>query len=157
VDAGHVDGSGGHAEAGMDASDMPGVSAFSPSIISCFITAFGGFGVIFHEIPATRQVWASAPLAMVGAFFVASLLLWALRKLFHNTQSSSESRLSNIIGLVGQVITPIPANGVGEIAYVEKGARYSAPAREEKGSPIPSGQPVKITRVDGSQFFVIAV
>jgi hypothetical protein len=29
---GHLDGSGGHAEAGVDASDMPGVSALSPTI-----------------------------------------------------------------------------------------------------------------------------
>ncbi len=51
----HVGGSGGHAEAGGDASDMPGVSIFSPTVITTFITAFGGFGIIFHQIPATRK------------------------------------------------------------------------------------------------------
>jgi len=42
----HVGGSGGHAEAGADSSDMPGISIFSPTIIAAFITAFGGFGII---------------------------------------------------------------------------------------------------------------
>src|SRR5271168_339250 len=46
----HVDGSGGHAEAGGDTSDMPGVSIFSPTVVTTFVTAFGGFGIIFHQI-----------------------------------------------------------------------------------------------------------
>src|SRR5262249_5315252 len=40
-DHGHVEGSGGHAEAGADASDAPGISALSPTVISCFAAAFG--------------------------------------------------------------------------------------------------------------------
>src|SRR3989442_15456162 len=63
---GHVDGSGGHAEAGIDSSDMPGGSAFTPTIISSFITAFGGFGIIFHQNPATPNPRASAPPALVS-------------------------------------------------------------------------------------------
>ena len=43
----HVMGSGGHAEAGADSSDQPGISIFSPTILASFITAFGAFGLIF--------------------------------------------------------------------------------------------------------------
>ena len=157
VDGGHVDGSGGHAEAGLESNDMPGVSAFSPTVIACFITAFGGLGVIFHEIPATSRAWISAPLALAGAVLIAWSMLLLMRKLFRSTQSSSESKVAAVIGAVGQVITPIPENGVGEIAYVQRGARYSAPAREEKGAPIQNGRAVKITRIVGSQFYVAAV
>ena len=46
----HVAGSGGHAEAGADSSDMPGISIFSPTIMASFVTAFGGFGLIFSRI-----------------------------------------------------------------------------------------------------------
>ena len=35
----HVGGSGGHAEAGADSSDMPGISIFSPTVIAAFVTA----------------------------------------------------------------------------------------------------------------------
>ena len=52
------------------------------------------------------------------------------------------------------MITPIPPSGVGEIAYVQGGSRYTAPAREEKGVAVANGQTVKITRVAESQFFV---
>jgi len=136
---------------------MPGVSAFSPTVIACFITAFGGLGVIFHEIPATNSAWLSAPLALAGAYLIAYCVLSLMRKLFRSTQSSSESKVAAVIGAVGHVITPIPENGVGEIAYVQRGARYSAPAREEKGAPVPNGQAVKITRIVGTQFYVAAV
>ena len=87
---GHVDGSGGHAEAGVDASDMPGVSALSPTIIASFITAFGGIGMILHQIPSTKPAYISAPLAVAGGFSIASIVLWLMRQLFRRTQSSSE-------------------------------------------------------------------
>jgi len=154
---GHVEGSHGHAEAGADSSDMPGVSALSPTVIACFITAFGGLGIIFHHIEATRTPWLSAPLSVAGGLGIAGAMLFVLRQLFSHTQSSSESRVGAVVGLIGNVITPIPENGVGEIAYVQSGTRYTAPAREEQGLPVPNGRAVKIIRVIGSQFYVIAV
>ena len=49
-DHGHVDGSGGHAEAGADSSDSPSMSIFSPTILAAFVTSFGGFGTILIEL-----------------------------------------------------------------------------------------------------------
>ena len=152
--SGHVDGSGGHAEAGADTSDMPGVSAFSPSILTSFITAFGAFGIVFHEIPATRSPFLSSPLAVLCAMLTAGSVLWLLRQLFNRTQSSSESIVANLVGAQAHIITPIPENGVGEIAYVQGGTRYTAPAREERGRPLGSGKVVRIVRIIGSQFYV---
>ncbi len=154
VEAGHVGGSGGHAEAGFDNSDMPGMSPFSPLILACFTASFGGFGIVFRDLPVTHSPWLSAPLALAGAFGFASVLFLLLRSLFRATQGSSESKVADVVGLVAEVITPIPQEGVGEIAYVQKGARYSAPAREQSGTPVPNGRSVKIVRVAGSQFYV---
>src|SRR5258706_8878743 len=86
---GHVDGSGGHAEAGADSSDMPGVSALSPTVISSFVTAFGGMGVIFSQFKATNAPIISAPLAVLAGWVIAGCVLWLLRGLFSHTQSSS--------------------------------------------------------------------
>ena len=152
---GHVDGSGGHAEAGADSSDMPGVSALSPTVISSFITAFGGMGVIFSQFKATSAPIISAPLAVLGGLVIAGSVLWLLQGLFSHTQSSSESKVGTLAGLTATIITPIPANGVGEIAYVQSGSRYTAPARLEDGATsVANGKLVRITRVVGSQFYV---
>ena len=64
---GHTDiGTGGHAEAGYTDTGMPGLSPFSPTTICSFITAFGGFGMIFSSIEATSNVWISLPLSTLG-------------------------------------------------------------------------------------------
>ena len=151
----HADiGTGGHAEAGFQDTGMPGLSPFSPTTISSFITAFGGIGLVLSKIEATRSPWVSAPLATVGALIIAALVVMLFGTIFHKTQSSSESRVATLVGTTGTVITPIPANGVGEIAYVQGGTRYSAPARDERGTAVASGQTVKIVRIVGSQFYV---
>jgi membrane protein implicated in regulation of membrane protease activity len=152
--ADHVVGSGGHAEAGADSSDMPGISILSPTIIASFITAFGGFGIIFTEIPATNKAVVSTPLAIFTALLVAAGLCRFLNMIFRNTQGSSESRVAALVGTEANVITPIPADGVGEIAYVVGGTRYTAPARVDQGTPIPNGRSVVIRRVVGTQFYV---
>jgi membrane-bound ClpP family serine protease len=152
---GHGDvGTGGHADAGFEHSGMPGLSVFSPTIICSFITAFGGFGMIFSYINATRSVWISAPISLLGGFIIAGGVFFLYSAMFHRTQSSSESRVGTLVGHTATVITPIPPAGVGEIAYVQAGTRYTAPAREPNGVAIANGQTVKITRISDSQFFV---
>ncbi len=153
----HIDhGAGGHAEAGADSHDMPGFSPLSPTIIASFVTAFGGLGMIFSRIEATSNSWISAPLALLGAFVIAAAVLALFRAIFSSTQSSSESIVGSLAGQSATVITPIPAGAVGEIAYVQGGTRYTAPAREESGAAVAAGRSVKITRVVASQFYVIA-
>jgi membrane protein implicated in regulation of membrane protease activity len=150
-------GTGGHAEAGFDHSGMPGISFFSPTVLASFVTAFGAFGIIFSKIEATKSVWASAPLSIVGGCCAAGLAFWLFNTMFSKTQSSSESHVASLVGQAASIVTPIPQDGVGEIAYVQGGSRYTAPARSEKGVPVGAGQTVKITRVVGTQFYVEAV
>jgi membrane protein implicated in regulation of membrane protease activity len=155
---GHFDlGTGGHAEAGFEHTGMPGMTPFSPTILCSFLTAFGGFGLIFTHIEATNNIWISTPLSLFCGLLVAAAVFMLFSAIFSHTQSSSESRVGSLIGHTATVISPIPASGVGEIAYVQSGTRYTAPAREQSGSPVGTGQTVKITRVAESQFFVSAL
>ncbi len=156
-EAGGDVGTGGHAEAGYDHSGMPGISFFSPTVLSCFVTAFGACGLILSRIESTRNVWISAPISAVAGVSMASLAFVLFNWMFKKTQSSSESRVASLVGQAASIITPIPANGVGEIAYVQGGTRYTAPARTESGSPVPAGKPVRITRIAGTQYYVEAM
>lgn len=153
----HVAGSGGHVEAGADSSDAPGISIFSPTIIASFVTAFGGFGLIFSQFAKTSRVEVSAPLSVLCGLVVASSVLTFLRSVFRHTQASSESHVARLIGAEAIVITPIPSEGVGEIAYVVGETRYTAPARTEDQSTVGNGKTVKITRIVGTQFYVTPV
>src|SRR5260370_31264679 len=83
----HVDvGTGGHAEAGFQDTGMPGLSPFSPTSICSFITAFGGLGLIFSHIEATRSPLLSAPLALLGARLIAEGVVWLFVTIFHHSQ-----------------------------------------------------------------------
>lgn len=150
-------GTGGHAEAGFEETGLPGFSPFSPTTIASFLTALGGLGMIFSSIPATESVWVSAPLSILGGLLIASGVFWLFETFFKKTQSSSESHVAALLGQTATVITPIPPNGFGEIAYVQAGTRYTAPAREERGVAVALGQSVKIVRIIGTQFYVQAI
>lgn len=153
-DGGGDVGTGGHAEAGYDSSGIPGISFFSPTVLACFVTAFGGCGLILTKIKATESVWISAPISALAGVIMALLAFALFNFMFSHTQSSSESRVASLVGQAASIVTPIPENGVGEIAYVQGGARYTAPARTESGIPVPAGKPVRITRIVGTQFYV---
>lgn len=147
-------GTGGHAEAGFEHTGMPGISPFSPTTIASFVTALGGLGMVFSSIEATKRMWVSLPLSILGGTVIAGGVFFLFNLVFQKTQSSSESQVGTLVGHNATIITPIPANGVGEIAYVQGNTRYTAPARDDAGAAIPSGQTVKIVRIVGSQFYV---
>jgi membrane protein implicated in regulation of membrane protease activity len=146
----------GHAESGLAHQGEPGISFFSPTVLACFVTAFGAVGMILSRITATHSVWISAPISAAAGFLIALAVLWFFNAMFSKTQSSSESRVGTLIGQTAAIVTPIPENGVGEISYVQSGSRYTAAARAEKGVMISAGKTVKITRIVGAQFFVEA-
>lgn len=149
-------GTGGHADAGLSGDGMPGVSFFSPTVLASFITAFGAFGLILVQIPATSSVWINAPLAFVIALAAGLGVWWLMNFIFRKSQGSSEARVGQLVGMTASLASPIPENGVGEISYVYGGSRYSAPARAENGQAIGVGKTVKITRIVGTQYFVEA-
>jgi membrane-bound ClpP family serine protease len=62
--------------------------------------------------------------------------------------------VAELFGVSATVITPIAAGGVGEIAYVQGGTRYTASARALDEREIVSGAKVRIVRTSGSQFYV---
>jgi membrane protein implicated in regulation of membrane protease activity len=156
-DGGGGVGTGGHAEAGYDHSGVPGISFFSPTVLACFVTAFGACGLILTKVEATRSVWISAPISAVAGLAMAFVTFLLFNWMFKQTESSSESRVASLIGQEASIVTPIPENGVGEIAYIQGGSRYTAPARTESGSPVSAGKPVRITRITGTQYYVEAI
>jgi membrane protein implicated in regulation of membrane protease activity len=129
------------------------LSPISPVTITMFGTAFGGVGLIASQA-LTLPALFSLPTALVAGLFIAGLAFYAFSKLFQATEGSSEPRISELVGLEAEVITPIPLQGLGEIAYVARGSRFTAPVRSEEGKPYPAPSTVLIKRVVGSVFCV---
>lgn len=148
---------GGHAGSEVGQGGMPGLSVLSPTVIASFVTALGGLGMIFSRIEATRPLWISLPLSVIGGAVVAAGVFFVFNAIFKQVQASSECQVATLIGQQATIITPIPAGGVGEIAYVQAGTRYTAPARTSAEEPVPKGKTVYIVRIDGTQFYVATV
>jgi membrane protein implicated in regulation of membrane protease activity len=129
------------------------LSHVSPVTITMFVTAFGGVGLIATRTLALPAL-LSLPMALASGVILAAVAFYTFSKLFQATEGSSEPRVSELVGLEAEVITPVPSRGLGEIAYVARGSRFTAPARSEDGKSHPAYSTVLIERVVGSVFCV---
>jgi membrane protein implicated in regulation of membrane protease activity len=145
--SGHVDAAGDQNSGTIHFSPM------SPVVIAMFVTAFGATGMICLKYFKLSAL-ASLPIAAGVGFFVAALTFYFFVMLFRKTQGSSESQISQMVGKEAEVITSIPAEGFGEIAYISKGSRYTAPARAILNREIKTHTVVRIDKIVGNSFFV---
>lgn len=150
--SGHLfggDGVDGHMEVG---TDLP-VSPLSPTVIATFLTGFGGGGML-----ANNYFQLSLGKGITVALFTGLLLsggtFGALTLLFRSTQGGSEFVLQDMVGKVVEVITPIPENGMGEVAFTAKGTRVNKAARAVDRKAIARNQPVSVVKVVGNVLYV---
>lgn len=121
--------------------------------IASFISSFGAFGLI-----SVTLLNAGTVVSLLAAFF-GGLVLGVLAQLFFlyilSPTVSSEIRQTRLIGLVGEITTPIPSHGVGQIALVTQGTRvtYSARSTDEQET-FTRGTPVRVERIVGGVAFV---
>jgi hypothetical protein len=125
------------------------VPSLSPITIASFVTAFGSFGLLavylFNVSDRFSLLWAAG-----GGLVVAIIAHFAFGYFLIAPQGSSEITARDVMGLTAEVITPIPADGVGQIAFVAQGRRITASARSAGGVPVPKGELVSIQSFTGS-------
>jgi len=148
------DAGGGHGEADFTpAPEAPAISPLSPAVLATFTTTFGAVGVI-TTVMLHFRLWMSLPLAAAAGVGLAAVVFVVLYRIFESVQASSEATVAGAIGLEAEVTVAIPAEGIGEVAYVSRGGRFSAPARSEEGGEIPRHASVRISKVVGSTYYV---
>jgi membrane-bound ClpP family serine protease len=151
--AGHLFGGGDVHDIHMDVgTDLP-ISPLSPTVVATFLTGFGGGGLLansYFQISVGKGVLV----ALLTGILLSCGTFGVLTILFKNTQAGSEYSVSDLVGRVVQVITPIPENSTGEVAICVKGTRVVGPARSEDGRAIARNTPVEVTRVVGNVYYV---
>jgi membrane protein implicated in regulation of membrane protease activity len=147
---------GGHIQMGhhdLGQGDNVSLSPLSPVTLAMFVTCFGGTGF-------TLSKWAHLPLSihlpvsLISGFVIAAALFALFVKIMSVTQATSVPTGDEMIGVGAEVITHIPAEGLGEIAYTLRGSRLNAPGRTIDGKELPQGAPVTIVRVEGTTYIV---
>lgn len=161
---GHDGGGEAHADYGVDggghgtASTGAGAGEFhfplfSPLALSTLFGSVGALGLI-----ALHGLKLSGPLSLAVAFPAAMVATYLVTyvgwKLASSSKGSSSIRLVDLEGALAEVITPIPAQGIGEVAAMVSGQRYTAPAREEQGREVARGAQVKVKAMVGTTLVV---
>jgi hypothetical protein len=124
------------------------IPSLSPVTIASFITAFGAFGLIsmglFEVSSRISLVWA-----VIGGLIMAIIAHFAFGYFLIAPQGSSEVHLGDLIGTAAEVITPIPADSVGEVAFVAQGGRVTYTAKSLNSVQIARGTTVVIEKIIG--------
>jgi len=134
-------------------SDAVGVSMIA---VASFISSFGAFGLI-----SVTLFDAGTVVGLISALTGGVLIGIAAQMFFLYILSptvSSEVRQARLIGQVGEITTPIPPNGVGQIAFVAEGSRMTYSARAtEADTTVTRGTPVRIDRIVGGLAYVSTI
>lgn len=142
----------GTAEAGHGFSSFH-FPFFSPLALATLLGAIGAFGLIaLHGFETSEGV--SLVVAVAAALATTYAITYAAWRLVSGSRGSSEIRPADLEGAVGEVITPIPAGGMGEVAAMVAGQRFAGPAREEHGREVPRGTRVKVRSMVGATLVV---
>ncbi|WP_162909935.1 NfeD family protein [Aggregatilinea lenta] len=133
-----------------DTGDAVGVSTLA---IASFVSAFGASGLIAVTLLDASRA-ASLMTALLGGIVVGILAQLFFVYILSPTVSS-EVHQTRLIGMTGEITTPIPANGVGQIALVAEGSRVTYSARSTKhGQSVPRGERVRIEHITGNIVYV---
>jgi len=153
--AGHVDVSGGHVDVGghpVAPGESVPLSPVNPITIAMFVATFGGSGILFQRLGLDPLV--QILLAGASAFAVGAGSFYFFFKVMGVFEVTSVSQQEEAVGLEAEVITAIPADGVGQIAYNVRESRLTGTARTADGKPLPANAVVKITKIVGAILIV---
>lgn len=136
----------GHSPAhGHETTAAPGF--LSPMMVAFFLVCFGLVGLLTSEWQ--YQLGTKSLIPAIGFAAVTSYLLRkGVGVIFSGATGGNEPRPGEEVGLEAEVISAIPDDGPGTIAYVVRGMRYTRAARSATKEGFRSGEKVVITRSD---------
>lgn len=121
-------------------------SMANPSCVAVFLAWFGGIGYLLSR-HSGLAFWLDFLLALALGLAGAWILAAFLRFLQSREQPLNPADYE-IVGVLGQVSSPLRPDGVGEVIYVRDGARRSLCARSEDGREIRRDEEVIVTRYE---------
>ncbi|MDQ7028875.1 MAG: NfeD family protein [Ardenticatenia bacterium] len=93
---------------------------------------------------------AGLPVALAGGLLLGAVTFWFYGKVLLGAQGSSTLAVEDFYGATGTVITPIPAQGAGEVSLIVRGQRLNLSARSVTGEPIPRNALVIVQEMQGA-------
>jgi membrane protein implicated in regulation of membrane protease activity len=151
----HIGHSGlAHHGTGAHGSSSRGLSAINGFTLTAFLCWFGGAGYLLH-----RYSIFVAPLVLlfsvVSGVFGAALLWAVLFKVLLPRERVLSSEDTEMTGVLAKVSDSIRSNGgIGEILFLQTGARRCSAARSDDGRTIERGTEVVVIRYERGVAYV---
>jgi membrane protein implicated in regulation of membrane protease activity len=135
--------------------DIASFRLFTFQSILVFLVVFGWMGIAMsenHTIPGFVSILVSL-LAGSAGLFLTAWLFYSLMKL----QNSGNVRLTNAVGLEGEVYIPIPPNGKGQgkVNLLLQGRWVECDAVTNGLEPLKTQQAVRIVGLQGGAVLVV--
>lgn len=149
-----IDG-GGHGQVSAGSMGAPAFHFpfFSPLALATLAASVGGLGLV-ARFGLKMHGPSSLLVALPGALVVTYLVTWAAWRLAAGSRGTSTLRAEQMAGVPAEILTPIPAGGIGEAAALVQGQRFTAAAREVDGNEVPRGAAATVVRLSGSTLIV---
>ena len=121
-------------------------SVLSFGNIAAFLTWFGGAGYLLTRFSGI-WLWFVFLLALIGGVLGGAIIFWISYQLMSRERPLDPADYE-MVGVLGQLTSPIREGGVGEISFSQEGVRRSAPARSDGGGAMVKGTEVLVTRYE---------
>ena len=139
--------SGGH---GAGTTELPIINF---GTITAFLAWFGGIGYLLTKYSGWLAT-ISLLVAIFGGMVGAAIVFFLVSKLLMQHDKPLDEADYEMVGVLGQVCSPIREGGTGEIIYTQEGTRWTAGARSEDGAAIARGTEVIVTRYEKGLAYV---
>jgi membrane protein implicated in regulation of membrane protease activity len=135
-----------HHGTGAHGSVSRGLSAVNGFTFTAFLCWFGGAGYLLHRYSIFVATLVLL-LSVVSGVFGAALLWAVLFKVLLPRERVLSSEDTEMTGVLAKVSDSIRSNGgIGEILFLQTGARRSSAARSDDGRTIERGTEVVVIR-----------
>ncbi|HBP21664.1 MAG TPA: hypothetical protein DEA08_28250 [Planctomycetes bacterium] len=126
-------------------------------LLLLFASSFPALGLALEALGPRWPAELCGSLAALAALAATALARSAIRAYFRPVADTVPVRGRDLGGVEARVTLPIPADGVGAIAYVVDARRTTRPARSLTGEPLPLQSPVRIVTLLRGTVVVAAV
>ncbi|GMK37383.1 hypothetical protein PCCS19_04360 [Paenibacillus sp. CCS19] len=134
----------------LDFLSVEGYSLFRPTVIASWITVFGGAGLLLHEYTKLGTITVLILTFLIASAFAVGLYLSYIRPM-EQSENSVGFSIHELVGLLGEVLVPIPQHGFGEVMVQVGAARSHYIAASFDGTEIPPEARIIVVEVDASE------
>lgn len=130
-----------------------GIDFLKPAVIVSAVTVFGGSGVLLTKYAGLAVL--SATVLSIGIGVIAAVAIYFLYiRPMRNSETSMGYSMSDLVGMIGEVMTTIPEKGYGEVMLKVGAANACQIAASADNINIASGTKVVVVQADRDTLYV---